>query len=216
MSLKLLVREELKKELPGVSFQNQMIPSHKPFLNLPDSKSIKAAVSVIIYSPVKIPSQILLIKRTDYKGHHSGQISFPGGKVDKNDSSLYDTVIRECYEEIGVELSATEYLGILTPLNIQVSSFDVTPFVFYIDEKKDFILNGKEVQYLIPCYLSALLDKKNSKTIYFMIQEHEIHAPYFDIEDEIVWGATSMILAEFKEILRRIERKNPGVLLPGF
>ncbi len=216
MSLKLLVKEELKKELPGVCFQNQMIPSHQLFLKLPDSKAIKAAVSVIIYSPGKIPSQILLIKRTNYKGHHSGQISFPGGKVDKNDSSLYDTAIRECYEEIGVKLSVKEYLGILTPLNIQVSSFDVTPFVFYIDEKKDFILNDKEVQYLFPCYLSALLDKKNSKTTRFRVKEHEILAPYFDIEDEIVWGATSMILAEFKEILRRIKRKNPGDSTPGF
>lgn len=215
MSLKDLLKQELEKELPGTDFQNQMLPLHKTDREFPVRKSIKAAVSVIIYSPVNVLPQIILIKRTDYNGPHSGQISFPGGKVDKADITLYETAVRECHEEIGIKLKTSELLGSLTPLNIQVSGFDVTPFVFYIDEKKDFLLNRHEVRYLVPCYLTVLLDKKKSKNTRLHVKEHEILAPYFDIENEIVWGATSMILAELKEILTRIEQKNPGVITSG-
>ena len=192
-----------------------MMPLHKTSLELPGEKSIKAAVSVIVYSPATASPQILLIKRTDYEGHHSGQISFPGGKADTNDLVLYNTAVRETIEEIGVSLKKTEFLGTLTPLNIRVSNFDVAPFVFYIDKEREFISDPYEVQYLIPCYLTALLDDDTCKTTHLNINGHEIQAPFFDIENQIVWGATSMILSEFKEILNRVERKNPGVISPG-
>lgn len=216
MSLKDLLKQELSKELPGTVFQNQMMPLQKPDWKFPVRKSSKAAVSVIVYSPINVCQQIILIKRTDDDGPHSGQISFPGGKAEKTDTTLYDTAVRECHEEIGITMNTSELLGTLTPLNIQVSGFDVTPFVFYINEKKEFILNSREVRYLVPCYLSALLDEKNRKTTHLHVRKHEILAPYFNIENEIVWGATSMILSEFKEILTRIEQKNPGTVTSGF
>ncbi len=215
MNLEIQLKEELQNELPGTHFHQSMIPARPYPLILPENEVVQASVSIIMYLSGKKSYQFLLIKRTDYNGHHSGQVSLPGGKADITDSTLLHTAIRETNEEIGIRLSETSYLGKLTPLHIQVSGFLVTPFVFYISEPKNFTIDKNEVQYVIRSDISLLLTEDTLKTTRIKVKENEIQAPYFDIEGEVVWGATSMILAEFKEILRRIERKNPGIFRPG-
>ena len=215
MNLEIRLKEELQNELPGTHFHQSMIPTRPYLLTPAKTKVVKAAVSIIIYLSGEKSYQFLLIKRADYSGHHSGQISFPGGKTDITDATLLHTAIRETYEEIGIRLSETANLGKLTPLHIQVSNFHVTPFVFYINEPKNFIIDKNEVQYVIRSDISLLLTENTLKTTRIKVKENEFQAPYFDIEGEVVWGATSMILAEFKEILKRIERQNPGIFHPG-
>ena len=72
-----------------------------------------------------------MIKRSNYSGVHSGQISLPGGKFDKNDSSLKDTALRECGEELGINIDLKKDLFALTPLYIPPSNFIVTPYLAY-------------------------------------------------------------------------------------
>ena len=168
-------------------------------------------MSAILYNVNKNDFEILLIKRAEYKGYHSGQISFPGGKADKKDTSLIDTAIRETYEEIGIKLKENECISILTPLIIPISGFEVTPFVFFIEKPDEFILDKKEVKYIIYCKVSELLSTEVIKKVRLTIDERKLLAPCYNISGEIVWGATSMILAEFAEILRRI-KSNPGLV----
>jgi len=216
MSLEQSIREELQNPLPGIEYHRRMMALHNPSLNTFSEKNIQAAVALIIYSPQKNYNEIVLIKRTSYDGHHSDQVSFPGGKFDGIDSTLVQTAIRETYEEIGINLKESEFLGTLTPIHIHVSGFDVTPFVFFYHNMINPKVNNEEVSYLIRCSLTSLFDKSIIKTTYLNLNGYEIEAPYFDIKNEIVWGATSMILAEFIEILRRIEKKDPDLLESGF
>ncbi|MGD2035440.1 MAG: CoA pyrophosphatase [Bacteroidales bacterium] len=207
------IRKELSKELPGSEFQNRLAPGHtRPF---PGQKvKAEAAVCLIILAG-KSGNEIILTKRTTYDGHHSGQVSFPGGKREQADKSLIDTAIRESFEETGIKPSREGYLGKLTPLLIPVSGFLVHPYVFiyrYTDEIT-FNIDRKEVEYIILSDLKQLVKKSLiKKTTLRLDKSYYIITPYYAIKNEIVWGATAMILSEFVEILIRILKKNPRIL----
>lgn len=173
----------------------QLVEPHEIFKN--------AAIVVLIYQ-TKTEKEIVFIKRNEYDGHHSGQVGFPGGKEDEDDESLLHTAIRECYEEIGVKLTEKELIGILSPVYVMISEFMVYPYVFYLSSEPVFSIDKSEVQYLIPFPLKKLVGNslRQEKNMNFQGENHII--PYYDIKDEIVWGATAMILSEFIEIVKKM------------
>jgi 8-oxo-dGTP pyrophosphatase MutT (NUDIX family) len=203
------LREELLKPLPGTEYQEKLLPFNRRDTVPDPGKYIETAVAIIILAS-KLPLHLILMKRTEYEGHHSGQVSFPGGKFDPGDSTLLQTAIRETLEETGILLHKNEYLGQLTPLHIPVSGYRVVPFLFFLTRRVRFSPDNNEVSYLFFPELNRLLDDENLKRTRVKVGEYSIDTPYFDLENEVVWGATSMILSEFREILRRTENKNPG------
>jgi 8-oxo-dGTP pyrophosphatase MutT (NUDIX family) len=90
--------------------------------------------------------------------YHKGQISFPGGAYDKEDSDLADTALREAFEEIGVRADDVEILGHLDDQSTYTSKFIITPFVGVIPYPYKFKVSGREVEELIEAPVSALLD----------------------------------------------------------
>ncbi len=213
MSLQKAIKEELSFPLPGIEFQLKMVPKGRFDQIMQEQKKISAAISVVLYKSKESGSiEMILIKRTEYDGPHSGQISFPGGKADKSDKSFLETAIRETSEEVGIELHPENYLGKLTPLQIVVTGFEVHPFVFFYPDIPDFKMDTQEVQYIIKVGISTLMDESLIKTTKYVIRGVDIDVPYYDISGEMVWGATSMILSEFVEILRRIKIKNPAMI----
>jgi 8-oxo-dGTP pyrophosphatase MutT (NUDIX family) len=215
MNLPVLLKKALENPLPGPEYQLKMAPKHKFVFPSATDKVTNAAVSVILLAGENNLTECILIKRPEYDGHHSGQVSFPGGKADPVDVSLYATAVRETLEEIGLDLLKNEYLGELSPLDIQLSGFRVYPFVFSVNRKYDFRVCPDEVSYLIRFNIADLLDQSRLKTFRFTRGRYEFDAPFYDIGNEIVWGATAMILSEFAEILNRIDKKNPGLFFPG-
>lgn len=214
MDLLKAIKEELLLDLPGKAVQEKLAPEHVRISSPQMVKQI-ASVSLIILSD-KEKSEIIFTKRATYDGHHSGQISFPGGKEEKLDNSLIETAIRETNEEIGIGLGTEEYLGKLTPLYIPVSNFIVHPFVFFHLYKNhiEFSIDKQEVEYVILCELKNLLKKNLIKTTTLDIDNsYRITTPYYAIKKEIVWGATAMILSEFIEILERLKRKDRGLFV---
>jgi len=210
MNLEQALREEMKNSLPGRLFHDKMLPLRSP-VNIPiDLKGIQAAVALIILHQ-KQP-EIILIKRSEYQGYHSGQVSFPGGKTDPRDKDPIETSIRETYEEIGIVLQRAECVGELTSLYIQVSGFHVKPYVFCIDREINLKIDKEEVNYIIQAPVSRLLDDDLIRSKTFKSFNVKFQAPYMDIKGEIVWGATSMILSEFTEILKRIKKKYTDLL----
>jgi len=145
--------------------------------------------------------------------HHPGQISFPGGKVEKEDLSAEVTALRETQEEIGVDPSSIEILGKLSDLYVEVSQFSIQPFLAWADQKPDFEVDYNEVDALILLPLDDLMQDD-------IIQEAEMETitgrlliKYFPFGNEIIWGATAMILSELIEILKRSDfRLNPDVI----
>lgn len=145
---------------------------------------------------------IPLTERHTYKGVHSGQISFPGGKKDARDKDLQQTALRECHEEIGLNENVN-VIGELSPVYIPVSKFIVYPYVaVYSDKEPDYKLNLSEVKNLFEL---NTLDLMNPDTVKQTVVEpspgYKLKTPYFDVHGKIVWGATAMILSEFKKLL---------------
>ncbi len=184
--------------------QYEMAPKARgrfPVEKLAEGSYRKSAVMLMVYkngNDLYIP----LTKRHEYHGKHSGQISLPGGKFDEPDGSLENTALRELQEEIGIG-QPLEIVGSLTPLYIPVSNFLVQPFVsVYSKETIEFKTNDREVKELIHFQLDLLRNPENIKKEGIVSGDgYQLHTPYFDLNGEVVWGATAMILNEFRKIL---------------
>lgn len=198
------LKYRLSQPLPGMEAQYEMAPASRGRFNvekLKDGSFRKSAVMLMIYkngNNLYIP----LTKRQEYKGKHSGQISLPGGKFDEPDGSLENTALRELHEEIGIHREI-EIIGCLTPLYIPVSNFLVQPFVsVYQTEDIEFNTNEREVKELIPLQIDLLKKTELIKREGIVSGDgYHLNTPYFDLNGEVVWGATAMILNEFSKLL---------------
>jgi 8-oxo-dGTP pyrophosphatase MutT (NUDIX family) len=189
--------EILSERLPGEQAQLQMAPTFRGHI---DSGSFakEAAVLALLY-PSDGKLHLVFIKRNEYDGPHSAQISFPGGIREAGDLSLEYTALREAREEVGID-GEIEVLGKLTPLHIPVSNFMVHPYVGWMQESPVFHPDPSEVQYVVEAALEDLLDPANldSETLY----QHAlpIEAPYYRVGKEKIWGATAMMLSELLQL----------------
>lgn len=196
------IKQSLTINLPGELAQFKMTPSFRGELvgNFKNNYQIRDSAVLIALFPFNDKICTLLIKRPVYNGVHSGQVSFPGGKFDESDISLENTALRETYEEVGINSSNIELLGSISPLFIPVSNTKVVPYIGLLKEFPKLLLNSREVDYTITV---PLLDLKKAETIKektLIINNKKIIAPYYDIQNEFVWGATAMIISELTEL----------------
>jgi len=147
--------------------------------------------------------KILFTKRTDKVEHHKGQISFPGGAVDKEDGSLKETVLREVYEEIGLPGEDVEIIGQIDDTTTVVSRFIVHPFVGRIPHPYDFRISSKEVKRLIRVPLEIFFpeNSENKKTT-FEFEGVTYQTPTYIYDGDSIWGATAKIMENFVNIIR--------------
>jgi 8-oxo-dGTP pyrophosphatase MutT (NUDIX family) len=202
------LKEELKSDLPGKKAQMKMAPSIRDQYKL-DKENRNAGVLILLY-PKNEALNIAFIKRTEYDGPHSGQISFPGGKSEDTDQDIIFTALRESYEEIGINPDKVNVLGQLTPLHIPVSNFIVYPIVGVYETTPSFKADPHEVKEVISFKLKDLLNPDNCTTKEFKYGDLSFTAPIYNPNNITIWGATAMILSEFLEILKTIYSKFQG------
>lgn len=196
------------KKLPGAIAQYKMAPlSRKQEADryFVPNRYKKGSVLVLLFPENKIIKTVLTLRQT-HLTHHSGQVSFPGGKFDEADITLENTALREAREEIGVNESGIQIIGHLSELYIPVSNFMLYPYVGVVHQKPLFKKNNNEVNKLIEVNLNLLLDEsiKNEKRIQLPNGKF-MDVPCYNIENEIIWGATAMVMSEFVEIIKNIE-----------
>lgn len=145
-----------------------------------------------------------LIRRPVYRGVHSGQVSLPGGKAEPGEN-LVDTALREGEEEIGVPRQGLTILGRLSNFHVLPSNFLITPVVAATETLPVFIPDPYEVDRVLSGNVEDLLREDAIKETEILVGEkYKMSAPHFVIDGEIVWGATAMILNEFRSVVKEL------------
>ena len=198
--------KNLTGELPGMTVQSAMSPAGtdtSKYYDVPgDAK--KAAVMLLLYEK-NDDWHTAFIKRTfNQNDRHSGQISFPGGRLENQDASLEACAIRETNEEIGIDQSSIEVLGQMSNLYVFASDYLVFPFVGYIKDLTSFVRQPSEVEEVLQIPMSYLTRHDIIKTKSMNLGKYHLrHVPYYDLYGEILWGATAMMVAEFLYIWKK-------------
>ncbi|MCA6073545.1 NUDIX hydrolase [Fulvivirga sedimenti] len=202
------IQSRLGGSLPGIEAHRKAMPADRDpgpryqFDKLPNPR--ESGVLILLYpelSEIHFP----LMLRQDYGGVHSGQVSLPGGRKEDFDASLIQTALRETEEEIGVPAGEIEVIGELSKLYIPPSNYLVYPVIGYVRQKPVFREDPREVRELFTVSLDQLMDENYLKVTDIPVRNQVFeNIPYFHFNDQVVWGATAMILSEFAQILKEV------------
>ncbi|WP_083649670.1 CoA pyrophosphatase [Salaquimonas pukyongi] len=143
---------------------------------------------------------VILTKRTEKLASHSGQVAFPGGKIDAEDGGPVEAALREANEEIGLDSAEVDVLGVM-PEYLTGSGFRISPVVGLVAEKPSLAPNHDEVEYIFDVPLAFLLDTANHRVGSRMFQgkrRHYLEMPY---GEHYIWGVTAGIIKHFQERL---------------
>lgn len=201
------LQAQLRKPLPGKAIHQQMEPAtRRNFASdwQHNTAPRKSAVLILLF-PEDEDIKTVFIQRNVYDGVHSGQIAFPGGRYEIFDKNLINTALRETEEEVGVPQTHVNTIGQLTEIYIPPSNFDVLPVVGWMAKAPILKIDPKEVTAAFCMSIAALTDPA-SKTMQevLLANKQRLEVPCFTVEGKIIWGATSMILNEFTEIVSPI------------
>ncbi|MCO5723837.1 CoA pyrophosphatase [Robiginitalea sp. 2V75] len=196
-----------KLPLPGETSHLQMAPE----LRIAELREAynrrenfrRAGVMALFYPGADRQTRLLFIIRNAYPGVHSGQIAFPGGQQEGGDRDLWDTALRETQEEVGVPPGLVRPIRPLSRVFIPPSNFEVSPFMGYCGQTPSFRRQQSEVAGLLEVPLAEILDDARLVTRRLTTSyAHDIEVPAFELQGQIVWGATAMMLNEIKTLLR--------------
>lgn len=199
------LKKRLDESLPGKSAQLKMSP--KPngdrYSISHMVKNIRVnGVLILLHSTLNDVKELLLTLRTNTLPTHKGQISFPGGKSDE-DETIIETALREANEEVGLNSNEVHILGTLTGLYLPNSNNYIYPVVGFIDHRPKLTLNPSEVDEAFFVQIDTLLKSDNLKIKDWNIRGNTYKVPYWDIHPSTpLWGATAMILSEFLSLYR--------------
>jgi 8-oxo-dGTP pyrophosphatase MutT (NUDIX family) len=158
-----------------------------------------AAVLVLLY-PKDGAIRLLLTLRPQHMVSHRGQISFPGGAVEGNET-FEQCALREAYEEVDLNPEGINLLGQLTPLHVPVSGFLVHPVIGVYEAAPVLSANPEEVERIWDAPLELLLDPASVLWRFERRREGEFLIPYLAHNEWMIWGATAMMLSELLTLL---------------
>ena len=143
---------------------------------------------------------VLLTRRTEHLSSHSGQISFPGGRIEPGDTAPVRTALREAEEEIGVAPARVEILGRLANYVVG-TGYRITPVVGFIDPETEFVREEGEVAEIFEVPLALVMEPENYHREHMRIKNIDRSYYVLPYGDYRIWGATASILANLRDTL---------------
>jgi 8-oxo-dGTP pyrophosphatase MutT (NUDIX family) len=163
-----------------------------------------AAVNILLYLKDQQWYFPLMQRTVNENDKHSGQISFPGGSRDAEDVNFSATAIRETSEEIGIDKHYIKIIRAMTPMYIPPSNFYVHPFVSFTKKNPQFFLQASEAVALIEIPVNDMLNLSVKPEMKALPSSRGVEVPVIDFNGHLIWGATSMILSEFSQLLKNL------------
>jgi 8-oxo-dGTP pyrophosphatase MutT (NUDIX family) len=161
---------------------------------LPVAGRTQAGVLVPLYPSSDGRIHVVFTKRRDDLRRHPGEISFPGGRRDRDDPDLTTTALREADEEIGLRPDRVEVLGALQPTPTIATGYAVYPFVGWIEPDQVWRLSAREVDRVLELSLSDLLAGYGRRRL--LRRGLPIRTDTYVVGDDLIWGATARILGD--------------------
>lgn len=162
-----------------------------------------AAVLVLLYPDADGLARVVLTERSSRDGHHSGEVSFPGGKSEPDDADVVATALREAAEEVALDADAARVrvVGILEPFWIPVSDFAVTP-VLAIAERRPVLAGAPaEVARIVEPPIARFLPGAPIEIVERTIGDLPLRYGAYEVDGLSVWGATARILSQLGAVL---------------
>jgi len=161
-------------------------------------RGTQAAVLLALYGWPEEPGLIFTERRADLR-RHAGEISFPGGRQDAGDADLAATALREAQKEIALDPAAVKLAGALVPVSTFVTGYRVHPFVGTVPRPGELGLqpNPTEVETVLTFSLELLREGYEMRRL--VRRGVPIHTPTYEVEGQLIWGATARILGDLLE-----------------
>jgi 8-oxo-dGTP pyrophosphatase MutT (NUDIX family) len=192
----------LEQALPGhEQIMQKLSPYQLKVKSEPNSNTRRSAVLIMFY-PKGEDIFMPLILRPQYDGVHGGQMAFPGGRVELKDKDIQATALREAQEEIGIKSTDVKIIKNLTELFISPSNMYCQPVIGYMPYKPDFYPDEHEVAGIFEVSISEILDPSIVQMRTVETRGIKLETPCFMIQEQVVWGATALMIAELIEILK--------------
>jgi 8-oxo-dGTP pyrophosphatase MutT (NUDIX family) len=160
---------------------------------------IDAAVLVPLYIDADGRLTAVFTKRRDDMRRHPGEISFPGGRQDDDESDLRDTALREAHEEIGLDPANVELVGALQPTPTIATNYAVYPFVGLIEPGQAWTPSATEVEAVLELALDDLRDGYARRRL--IRRGVPFLTDVYVVGDHLIWGATARMLGDLLERL---------------
>jgi 8-oxo-dGTP pyrophosphatase MutT (NUDIX family) len=175
----------------------------RPRFPRPSATARAAAVLALLFADEAGLARIVLTERLSYDGHHSGEVSLPGGKAEPDDAGPVETALREAAEEVGLDATAAgvTIVGTLDEVFIPVSDFRITPVVAVAARPPNLTPNPAEVARILEPPVSAFLPDAPVEIVERVIRDWPLRYGGYRIDGLHVWGATARILGQLGAIL---------------
>ena len=194
--------------LPGWSAQSKLAPTERLSMSQLTPQMIhkakKAAVLALCYPDQEGQMHLALIERNSYRGVHSAQISFPGGRPEQGDEGLLETALRETQEEIGCPSCQVMMIRPLSELYIPPSQYYVHPFFGYTLETPLFKKDDREVAQILELPLEAFLRSQITRAEIPIDSLTTLTVPVYEWQGHRIWGATAMMMSELQVLLKQV------------
>jgi 8-oxo-dGTP pyrophosphatase MutT (NUDIX family) len=171
-------------------------PRPRPGWDAPSSSARPAGVLVLLFPDEAGDARLVLTERVDRGGHHSGEVSFPGGRAEPGDADIVATALREAAEEVGLDPAecGARVLGALTTQWVPVSNFTVTPVVAVAARRPAMRRQPSEVAAIVEAPVRAFLPDAPLLHVEREVRGFRLSYAAYPVDGLVVWGMTARVL----------------------